>query len=118
MSVEARAIAEQTALLRGDHDFSAYKSVSDAAVPGDLIRETPADKETRITDLIIYNAAGAAAVITFYDQDSKIYLSLKVGAGETAVIELKASIVYGEKDVYARTDLATNAEITIAGREA
>lgn len=101
----------------GKYDFSEEKSVSNDAVPGTLIRKTKAEHEVRITDLIIYNPAATEAVIEFYDQDGKEYLPLKVGSGETANIELKASIVYGEKDIYARTDQATNAKITVAGRE-
>lgn len=107
----------QLLLELGKYDFSEEKSVSNDAVPGTLIRKTKAEHEARITDLIIYNPAATEAVITFYDQDGKMYLPLKIGSGETAKIDMKASIVYGEKDIYARTDQATNAEITIAGRE-
>lgn len=114
---ETLAINEQTVSLRGKYDFSEYQSVSNAAAPGDLIRATPASREVLVTDIIIYNAAGVAAVITFYDETSKIYSILSVGAGETAVLTLKASIVYGTHSIYARTDQAVNAEITVAGRE-
>jgi len=101
----------------GKYDFSKEKSVDNDVAPGTLIRKTKSEHEARITDLIIYNPAPTEAVIIFYDQDSEKYLTLKVGSGETANLDLKASIVYGEKDIYARTDQATNAEITVAGRE-
>jgi len=107
----------QLLLQLGKYDFSEKRSVNNAVAPGTLIRKTKPEHDVRITDIIIYNPAATEAVIGFYDQDSKCYLTLKVGSGETANIDLKASIVYGEKDIYARTDQATNAEVTVAGRE-
>ena len=117
MAREVGAIWYGNQIALGKYDFSAQKSVSNAAAPGDLIRTTTSGKRANITDIIIYNAAGAAAEITFYDEDSKVYLKLKVGDGETANIDLKASIPYGSKSIYARTDQAVNAEITVAGKE-
>ena len=107
----------QNQILLGKYDFSAQKSVSNVAAPGDLIRTTTPGMKVNVTDIIIYNADAAAAEITLYDEDSKIYLKLKVGASETADIDLKSSIPYGTKNIYARTDQATNSEITVAGRE-
>lgn len=107
----------QLLLQLGKYDFSEEKSVKNDEIPGTLIRKTKAGHEVCITDLIIYNTAGEEAVIVLYDQNSKEYLILKIGAGETANIDMKASIVYGEKDIYARTDQATDAHVMVAGRE-
>jgi hypothetical protein len=112
-----QAIHERLSERLGKYDFSAHASISNTAAPGDLIRTTPDNKLINMTDIIIYNAAQAASVITFYDEDSNIKLVLSVGAGETADLDLKSSIVYGEHHIYARTDQAVNAEITIAGKE-
>ena len=114
---DAKWLQEQTHIALGKYDFSAHLSVSNAAAPGDLIRTTTAGYEANITDIIIYNAAGSAAVIIFYDEDSAIYTVLSVGAGETAIPTLKASIPYGTKNIYARTDQGTNADVTVIGRE-
>lgn len=97
-------------------DFSEHASVTNAAAPGDLIRATLDGRKVYVTDIIIYNAA-AAAVITFYDEDSEIKAVFSVGNLETAVISLNTSIVYLGKDIYARTDQGVNAEITVAGVE-
>lgn len=104
-------------LLRGAYDVSEFQSVSNAAAPGTLIRETTSGHSVNVTDIIVYNPDGAAAKITFYDEGSKVYLRFEVGADETVAIDLKSSLVYGGKSVYARTDQATNADITIAGKE-
>ena len=114
---DTRWLQEQTRIALGKYDFSAHLSVSNAAAPGDLIRTTTAGYEVYVTDIIIYNAAGTAAIITFYDENSAIYTVLSVGTGETAILTLKASIPYGTKNIYARTDQAVNAEITVIGRE-
>lgn len=95
--------------------FSEFKEVTNAAAPGTLLRTTT--YEAWVTDIIAYNPAGVDAVITFYDEDSKKYTEFKVGADETAVIELKSALIYHNKSVYARTDQAVNACITIAGKE-
>lgn len=104
-------------LAQGSIDFSQHASVSNAAAPGTLIRATTADCEVRVTDIVVYNADAAAAVITFYDEDSNVMLVLSVGTLETVALTLKASLVWGEHDIYARTDKATNAEVTVIGRE-
>ena len=116
-----KAIAGNIYLRRqvqqGKLDFSAYKSVSNAVAPGDLIRTHTANCEVNVTDIIVYNDAGAAAVITFYDEDSNIKLKFSIGTKETIALDLKASIKYGSHNIYARTDQAVNADITVAGRE-
>lgn len=112
-----QAIHERLSERLGKYDFSAHASVSNAAAPGDLIRTTPGGKLVNVTDIIIYNAAVAAAVITFYDENGNIRLVVSIGAGETADLDMKSSIVYGEHHIYARTDQAVNAEITVAGKE-
>ncbi|KKM91068.1 hypothetical protein LCGC14_1232310 [marine sediment metagenome] len=117
MGKEAGATWLQNQIALGKYDFSAQKSVSNAVAPGVLIRTTTPGMRANVTDIIIYNAAGAAAVITFYDEDGKVYLKLKVGSDETAIPALKSSIPYGDKNIYARTDQAVNAEITVAGKE-
>lgn len=117
MGVEAQAVGGIRKTLQHGYDFSEHKSVSNAAVPGDLIRTTTSGAVVYVTDVIVYNEAGAAAVITFYDEDSSVKLVVSVGTKETIDLDLKASIVYGEKNIYARTDQATNAEVTVAGRE-
>lgn len=104
-------------LLRGAYDFSEFQSVSNAAAPGTLIRETTSGHRVNVTDIIVYNPADAAATVTFYDEDSKVHFRFKVGVDETAAVDLKSSLVYGSKSVYARTDQAVNADITIAGKE-
>jgi hypothetical protein len=114
---DRRAIIRNLAEKLGKYDFSVHASVSNAAAPGDTIRTTPDGKLANVTDIIIYNAATTAAVITFYDENSNVRLVLSVGAGETADLDLKSSIVYEGHDIYARTDQAVNAEITVAGKE-
>lgn len=116
MASEAEAIIEQTRVLWGYYDGSGHNSVSNAAAPGVLIRPHVAGQLFTVTDIIAYNAAGAAAVIVFYDQDANEMLTISVGAGETAVLELKSGIPYDDNDVYARTDQAVNAEITVTGK--
>jgi len=117
MGAEARESYFRRHLAQGSIDFSQHASVSNAAAPGVLIRATTADCEVRVTDVIVYNAAGVAAVITFYDVDSNVMLVLSVGTLETIALTPKASLVWGEHDIYARTDQAVNAEITVIGRE-
>ena len=117
MAGEAGQLKYARLLNQGIIDFSAHASVSNAAAPGVLIRATTADCLVRVTDVVIYNADAGAAVITLYDEDSNVMLVVSVGAAETAVLELKASLVYNEHDIYARTSVATNAEVTVAGRE-
>lgn len=114
---EAGAIGYQIQIALGKLDFSSHVSVSNAAAPGVLIRTHTAGCVVRVTDVIIYNASGAAAVITFYDEDSNIKLIVSIATLETIDLDMKASIVYGQHDIYARTDQATNSEITVAGRE-
>lgn len=116
MAHEAEQIYFQRLLEQGEIDFSEHASVSNAAAPGVLIRTTAAGTIVNVTDIIIYNADAAAAVITLYDEDSTIKLIVSVGTLETAVIELKASINYGQHHIYGRTNQATNAEVTVAGR--
>ncbi|GAH60381.1 unnamed protein product, partial [marine sediment metagenome] len=55
------------------------KSVSNATAPGDLIRATTPGCEVNVTDIIVYNDAGVAAVIIFYDEDSNIKLKFSIG---------------------------------------
>lgn len=107
----------QRQVRQGKLDFSEYKSVSNAAAPGDLIRATTSGCEVNVTDIIVYNDAGVAAVITFYDEDSNIKLKFSIGTKETIALDLKASIKYGSHSIYARTDQGVNADITVAGRE-
>ena len=113
---EASELWKQNELLKGVYDFSESVSVSNAAAPGTLIRQTRG-LNLNITDIIIYNPAGVAAEITFYDEDSNVKLPVTIGNAETAAIDLKSSIVYGKHSIYARTDNAINAKITIAGKE-
>ena len=103
--------------FKTDNGFSEQKSVSNAVAPGDLIRSTTSDKTVYVRDISIYNADANAALITFYDQDSKVYDIFKVGAGQTAVINYDIGLKYINKHIYARTDQATNSEITICGLE-
>ena len=100
-----------------DLGFSAYLSTDNTAAPGTLIRATTASKIAVVTDLIVYNAAAAAAVITFYDEDSTVMAQFKVGALETVVLTLTAGLRFDDVDAYVRTDQATNADVTIAGVE-
>jgi len=117
MGGEARESYFRRHLAQGSIDFSRHASVSNAVAPGTLIRATTADCLVRVTDVVVYNAAGVAAVVTFYDEDSNVMLVLSVGAGETAALTLRASLVWAEHDIYARTDQAVNAEVTVIGRE-
>ena len=117
MANEAQTIRDQTETLKGKYDFSEHASVSNAVAPGTIIKARVADHSLHVKDIFIYNAAGVAAVITFYDEDSNIKLVISVGTLETANPDLKSSLVFGEHDIYARTDQAVNAEITVAGRE-
>lgn len=117
MGSEATQLYFQRQVQQGKLDFSEYKSVSNAAAPGTLIRAHTADCEVNITDILVYNDAGVAAVIIFYDEDSNIKLKFSVGTKETIDLDLKASIKYGSHDIYARTDNAVNADITVAGKE-
>jgi len=117
MGKEAKQEYLRRQVEQGSLDFSEHASVSNVAAPGTLIRAHTAGCEVRVTDIIIYNAAGVAAVITFYDEDSNVLLVVSVGTVETAVLTFKASIIWGQHDIYARTDQAVNAEITVAGRE-
>ena len=66
------AIIEQNKILQGYYDDSAYLSIDNTGAPGLLVRAAVAGREFRITDIIAYNAAVAAAVITLYDQDSNV----------------------------------------------
>lgn len=117
MPADASAIVEQIEVSKGKYDFSEHASVSNAAAPGDLIKARVTGRSLHMTDFFIYNAAAAAAVITFYDETSAIKLVVSVGVGETVAATLKSSIVYGEHDIYARTDQGVNAEVTISGKE-
>lgn len=117
MGAEAREAYLSRLLAQGSFDFSVHASVSNAAIPGTLIRTTTPTCLVRVTDVIIYNAHAGAAVVTLYDEDSNIYLVVSLGNGETIAVELKASLVYGTHNIYGRTDQVTNAEVTIAGRE-
>jgi len=117
MGVEAQAIAKRNRIELGRYDFSEYQAVTNAAAPGSLIRTHTPGLEVNVTDITIYNPAGAAAVITFYDEDSNIKWMGSVGTLETAVITLKSSIVYGQHDIYARSDNVAGAHITVAGKE-
>ncbi len=118
MGAEAQAIAKRNRIELGKYDFSEYGAVTDDAAPGTLIRLHTTGREVNVTDIYIYNPAGAAAVITFYDEGSNIKLIVSVGTLETIAPELKASIVYGQHDIYARSDQAAGAHVTVAGREA
>ena len=117
MGAEAAEARLSRLVAQGSLDFSAHASVSNAAAPGVLVRTTTLTCLVRVTDVVIYNADAGAVVVTLYDEDSNIYLVISVGAGETAVLELKASIVYNEHNIWARTSAGTNAEVTVAGRE-
>lgn len=117
MALVAREIYLRRQVEQGALDFSQHASVSNAAAPGVLIRAHTAGCEVRVTDVIIYNADVGAVVVTFYDEDSNVMQVVGVGAGETAVLTFKASIVWGQHDIWARTSAATNAEVTVAGRE-
>ena len=117
MGAEAQAIAKQNRIKLGKYDFSQYRAVTDDAAPGTLIRTHTPGREVNVTDIIIYNPAGAAAVITFYDEDSNVKLIVSLATLETLNVDLKASIVYGEHDIYARSDQAAGANVTVAGKE-
>ena len=117
MGAEAGAIQAQRHLAQGKIDFSVHASVSNAAAPGVLIRTHTPNCEVNVTDIVVYNADAGVAVVTFYNENSNIMLVISLAAAETASIDFKASIVYGQHDIYARTSAGTNAEITVAGRE-
>ena len=114
MAVEA--LVEQNKILQGFYDDSAYLSIDNTAAPGLLVRAGIAGREFRITDIIAYNTAVGVAVVTLYDQGSNVLTVFAVGAGETAVIELKSSIRCGLLAIHARTDQAANTELTITGK--
>jgi len=117
MSLAAKQEFLRRQVEQGVLDFSEHASVSNAVAPGVLIRTHTVNCEVRVTDVVIYNADAGAAVITLYDEDSNVRLVVSVGAGETAVLTFKASIIYGEHNIWGRTSAATNAEVTVAGRE-
>jgi hypothetical protein len=117
MALEAGEIWRLRQVEQGRLDFSAHASVSNAAAPGVLIRTHTPNCEVRVTDVIIYNSNKGAAIVTFYDETSDIKLVVSLGDSETVAISLKSSIPYGTHDIYARTSVAANAEITVTGRE-
>lgn len=117
MARDAAVESRRNDIELGKFDFSQYMAVTNAAAPGTLIRTHTTGMEVNVTDIIIYNPAGVAAVITFYDEDSNIMLMLSLGTLETADLDLKASIPYGQHDIYARSDQAAGAHITVAGKE-
>lgn len=117
MGNEAAVVGRRNSIELGKFDFSEYVAVTNAAAPGTLIRVHTTGSEVNVTDIIIYNPAGAAAVITFYDEDSNVKLIVSLATLETLDVDLKSSIVYGQHDIYARSDQAAGANITVAGKE-
>lgn len=96
--------------------ISRYAQVDNTAAPGVKIQGNLDGSPIIITDIIAYNTAGAAAMLTFYDQNSNIKAVFSVGAGETAVISLVTGVRYDSgKDIYARTDNASVSKVTISG---
>lgn len=117
MGRDVSVLGRRNDIELGKFDFSEHVAVTNAAAPGTLIRTHTSGMEVNVTGIIIYNPAGAAAVITFYDEDSNIKLIISLATLETADLDLKASIVYGQHDIYARSDQAAGANITVAGKE-
>ena len=117
MGAEAAEARLSRLVAQGSLDFSAHASVSNAVAPGVLIRTTTPACLVRVTDVVIYNADAGAAIVTLYDEDSTVMVVVSLAGAETAVLELKASIVYNAHNIWARTTAVANAEVTIAGRE-
>ena len=117
MGAEATEARLTRLVTQGSLDFSAHASVSNAAAPGVLVRTTTPICLVRVTDIVIYNSDAGATVVTLYDEDSTVMLVVSLAGAETAVLELKSSLVYNTHNIWARTTAVANAEVTVTGKE-
>ena len=102
----------------GRYNLFAQKTIANTAAPGTLIKSSISGRIYKITDIMVWNKdASSAATITFYNEDSDIYLVIRLSADEMGVISLSKPIVYEGKDIYARTSSSSGAEVTITGEQ-
>lgn len=96
--------------------FSRQKTIDNTSAPGTVIYALVDRELILVYDVAVWNKdSGSSATITFYDEDSNVYLVVRVASDEMAVISLNSPLVYGAKDIYARTDSASDAEVTVTG---
>lgn len=97
--------------------FSEQQTIDNTAAPGTEIYACVEGDFTRVYDIAVWNKDSVnTATVTFYDEDSNVYLPVRLDGDEMAVISLNRPLVYGAKDIYARTNQTTDAEVTVTGR--